>query len=721
MNRPLAICALLFVATLAIYAQTSGFGFIGLDDDAYVAANAIIQQGLGSESVGWVFTNPHGGNWHPVTGMSHLLDVSLFGPEAGGPHVVNALLHALNAILLFLLLRSATGSDWASALAAGLFAVHPLRVESVAWISERKDVLSMSFGLASIWSYVVYTREGGRGRYALTAGLLALGLMAKPMLVTLPIVYLLIDFWPLRRMAAPGGRPDGPDARHPTFAALAIEKLPFLALSAASAAMTLVFQERAGALGNADLVPLGARFATAVVAPFQYLGLTVWPQGLSVMVPHPYLPGGTPHGTGAIAGAALAGLAITALVLGSRRRYLVVGWAWFLVTLVPVLGIVQFGHQGIADRYTYLPSIGLAVMLAFGLRELVNARPALRTPVIGVSIAALVALAVASHAQAARWRSSIALFESSLAAAPGSGVLHNNLGLAYLADGRRPDAMAQFERAIEIRADDAKAHNNLGKALRDSGRLEEAIRHLERAVAIDPNAIDARINLGVAYKNQNRPTEAIEHLRKAAELRPEDAAVQNNLGTALSAAGEREEAIAVFEALLERHPTYARAHANLGNVLARGRDFEGAVPHYRTALALEPGYHLARLNLASALRGAGEFDEAIGEYRAFLAARPDETLPMLQLAQLLAAHPDPARREAAEAISLASRAISLSDTPSSNAFDTLSCAYAAAGRFENAVELSIMAADLAGQEGRPSSEVDGHRRAFLQGEACSES
>ena len=495
--RTIAIGVCLAVATLVVYAQVGWFDFVRYDDPTYVTSNAWVRNGLTADGFRWVWTATHGSNWHPLTWLSHMVDQEIFGGWAGGHHLTSVLFHVLNTLILFATLRSATGDEWPSALVAALFALHPLHVESVAWVSERKDVLSALFGLCAIASWIAYARRGGRARYALTLALFACGLAAKPMLVTLPFVLLLLDVWPLDRLRSRPSR-----ATVGGVGALLLEKLPMLALSAASCAITLVAQERV--VASDEAVPFSLRLANAAVSYVRYLGKTLWPVDLSVLYPHPYQPGGTPWATWQIWGAVVLLAALTAAAVRSRRRYLQFGWAWYLGTLVPVIGLVQVGQQAMADRYTYLPLIGLFVIVAWGSAEVARR---FRGSIHVATVAALFALAahvgLARH-QTGRWADSISLFTHSLAVAPDPPALHNNLANALAAEGRYQEAMRHYGIALRIFPDYARAHNNLGSALARQGRLDEAIEHFRRAAELDPGYESAVDNLNRARDLRRR-------------------------------------------------------------------------------------------------------------------------------------------------------------------------------------------------------------------------
>jgi Flp pilus assembly protein TadD len=655
-----ALAATLALATLAVYAETGSFDFVVFDDPSYVLENVFIRRGLTRAGVVWAFTSEHVGNWHPLTGLSHMLDCTLFGLDAGGHHLTSVLLHVANTLVLFFALSGATGAPWRSGLVAALFALHPLHVESVAWVSGRKDVLSTFFGFAALGAYGRYARRGGLGRYALTTLLVGLGLMAKPMLVTLPFLFLLWDYWPLGRLRL-RGMPDARSSAIP-LARLVGEKLPFFVLSAATSVVTVVAQRHGEAVASLGEVPIGLRVANAIVSYARYLEKTIWPRDLSPVYPHPGLPGGTPLEPWQVAGAAFVLAALTAAVWASRRPYARMGWLWYLGTLVPVIGLVQVGGQAMADRYTYIPLVGPFIVAAWGAGDVVAALATHRARQAAAAAGTIVltALALASRVQARHWRDSLALARLALRVAPRSphmrmnlGIalqqagkperairqyrkaariaprspkLHNNLGNALELQGRREQAIAHYRWALALDPSFARAHANLGSALLAAGETAPAIEHLETALRIEPSHHLAHERLGFALAAQGRLEEAIGHYRRALALEPDHAEAHNNLGIALQARGQEgdvDEAIAHLDRALEIRPRLASAHNNLGIALQARGDLDAAIAHYREALRLEPENAKAHNNLGITLQLQGDVDAAMREYREALRLQPD--------------------------------------------------------------------------------------------------
>jgi tetratricopeptide (TPR) repeat protein len=505
--------------TLAIYAQVIGFDFVGLDDPRYVTENPAVLAGVTRDGAEWAFTTFHKSNWHPLTWLSHMLDVALFGADPAGHHATSVLLHLLNALVLLALLLRLTGAPWPSAWVAALFAVHPLHVESVAWVSERKDVLCTLFGLLAIGAYAEYARGRRIALLAVSLLLFAVSLAAKPMFVTLPFLLLLLDYWPLERLRADR-----------TLAVRLAEKLPFAALALASSAVTLAADHHGRATDWLQL-DLPARIANALVSYATYLVRAVWPADLAAFYPHAGVAAGT------AAGAAVLLFAITALVAWSRRRYAIVGWLWYLGTLVPVSGVVaQVGLQGMADRYTYVPLIGIFIAIAWGADEIVQRlRAAWATlTVVAAGLACVVALAWLAWHQAGTWRDSKTLYEHALAVAPSSPI-HNNLGGILDREGRREEAIHHYREALRIDPENFLARRNLARALRDQGQFAEAAEQLLRATNIDPESAMGQLAKGLAARAQGDLDAAIAHLERAAELDPASQDARRELRSALDA------------------------------------------------------------------------------------------------------------------------------------------------------------------------------------------
>ncbi len=579
----LRVCLFLTIAILAVFWRVQDHGFVNLDDDLYVTANPRVQAGLTVDGAVWAFTTTHASNWHPLTWLSHMVDCDLFGLNPGGHHFTNLLFHIANTLLLFLVFEQMTGALWPSAFVAALFALHPLHVESVAWVAERKDVLSTFFWLLTMGLYLRYVKRPRGGRYILVLVSFSLGLMAKPMLVSLPFVLLLLDYWPLGRLEfVPSSLTTQLDtakstvlwSRRSLILRLVLEKVPLFGLATVSSIVTFLAQRSGGALESLNTIPLHIRFANTLVAYVTYMEKTVWPHDLAVFYPHP----GRGLPVWQAAGAGLLLLSITVLVLRTARRhpYLTTGWLWYLGTLVPVIGLVQVGAHAMADRYTYIPLIGLFIVMAWGLSDILARWPHRRIALATLTAGFLVAFMICSRLQVQYWQNSIALFQHTLNVTNDNWLTHNNMGNALARQGRLDEAANHYSKALHIRPDDPMAHNNLGITLAEQGRLDEAVAHYSEALCID-------VEFVAAYYN---------------------------LGNALVQRGEFERAIASYVKALEIKPQFAEAHNNYAMVLAQQGKLDEAVSHFEEALRIKPDFQEARHNLAIALREASKHETA---------------------------------------------------------------------------------------------------------------
>lgn len=601
-----AIALAIVAATALIFSSAGSFEYVTWDDPLYITDNPHVLAGLSAHAMAWAFTTAHDPYWHPLTWISHMADVQIFGPGPAGPHIVNLILHGVNAVLVFALFLQMTRRVWPSAGVGMLFAVHPQHVESVAWIAERKDLLCALFGLLAMLAYVGYTRRRTLWRYLLVLALFAAGLMAKPMLVTLPIMLLLIDRWPLERRE--------------TIRSLVVEKIPLVALSIASAVVTIAIQRSVGATPGLDVHPLGVRLANAVVAYAMYLLKTAWPSDLAAF--YPLAPGGPSIATVVIAAAALLVLSWLVVRYGRAFRYLTFGWWWFLLTLLPVIGLVQAGEQARADRFTYLPLIGIFVILAWATSDLQSRR---RLSASAVWIAAAVVLmpfGVVAHAQAEQWRNSIALWQRVVDVTPSSYLGQDNLGSALAAVGRDEEAVVHFRESIRLRPDFADPYNNLGLALARRGDARAAEDAYRRAVLLAPDLSEAHNNLANLLAQAGNLAEALPHFDKAVALKPDDARARSNYGNALASAGRLDDAAVQYEAALTLQPALADAANGLGALRARqGRD-QDAISAFRDAVRFQPSFVEARMNLAVSLIRTGQTDQALEELTAALQLEP---------------------------------------------------------------------------------------------------
>ena len=550
MNRHFVLVLLLIVLTVAVFAQVRGFEFINYDDHDYITRNEMVVRGLTGEGMRWALTAGRSATWQPLVWISLMADVRDGEPDPAVFHTTNLVLHVLNVLLLYLLLVLLTGEALPAAFVAALFAIHPLHVDSVAWVTERKDVLSTFWGLLSLLAWVRWVRRGGAVWYAAAAVALALGLMAKPMLVTWPFVMLLLDWWPLERW---GKRPPGELIR---------EKLPFFAVIVVASVIAFNVQSGDEAVAGWETLSLGQRSANALAGYGAYLIRTVWPTGLSILYPHPFMTGGTPLSAAAVGGAFLAMAAITALVWWQRgRRYLLLGWLWFLGTLVPVIGIVQIGVHAHADRFTYVPLIGLFIAVVWLARDLAGARGTWALTAVGMVV--IGALAVVAHARVGDWHDSITLYEASLAGAPGSPRIHYNLALAYSHAGRHPDAVIQYRESLTKDPSHAKAWNNLGRTLNILGQDEQSETAFQEALRRQTPFPLARINYANLLDKTGRRDAAIEQRLLALRDDPDNAANHNALGSLQAMSGRLAEAVEHFRRAARLEPRNGQYRTNL--------------------------------------------------------------------------------------------------------------------------------------------------------------
>jgi Tfp pilus assembly protein PilF len=586
----LLVSLLLVACSAFIYSPATGYGFLHFDDGDYVSDNFRVRSGITREGTLWAFTTTHAANWHPLTWLSLMADVELFGVSPGRHHLVNVVLHAANGILLFLVLFRMTGALWKSGAVAALFAVHPLHVESVAWISERKDVLSTFFWILTMWAYAAYARKPGIARNAVTVIVFSLGLLSKPMLVTLPFVLLLLDHWPLGRLSVPLSR-------------RIAEKIPLFLLSAASSWITYAAQKRGGAVSTSEMVPLAVRVSNAFVSFVIYLQKTVWPAGLSILYPHmKTVPPPWKLGGAILFFAAASAFGIAQL---RRRPWFATGWFWYAGTLVPVIGLIQVGSQAMADRYTYVPLIGIFLAAVWGLSGWLEDTRRGRTALGTIGVVSILALSAAARHQVGYWRSGADLFRHSIEVTGGTGNMHIQLAWELLEEGQTAEAERILRNTLGANPSYAPAHSALGVALDRQDRGREGLRHHEEAVRLDPEDVEARYRLGVALLQQGDAAQGATHLEEVTRRDPDYYQAFNNLGVALWETGRKEEAVSRYREALSINPEYARAHNNLGAALLTQGRREEAVFHFREALRIQPEYEQARKNLERS-KGPGE-------------------------------------------------------------------------------------------------------------------
>jgi tetratricopeptide (TPR) repeat protein len=742
------VCVFLALAVLAVFGQTGRFEFVNYDDPENVYENPVVQKGLSAHAVGWAFTHTQLANWIPLTTLSHILDCQLFGLNAGGHHLVNVFWHAASAVLLFLVLRRMTGGLWRSAFVAAVFAVHPLRAESVAWVSERKDVLSAFFFMLTIGAYVGYVeKQKAETRkqkfyYALAVVFFALGLMAKSMVATLPFVLLLLDYWPLGRMRgmknseirtqngeskerkADGGEEGGEGV---PFWGLVREKIPLFALGAAACA--------AAALAPGLVVtkhihglPLLERIGNALVSYVVYLRQMVFPARLAI--PYPLVPNGQPPWKVCLAFAALAAISAAVVACRKKRPWLLTGWLWYVGMLAPVIGIVQISSDAAhADRYTYLPGIGLVVAATWALADW-GAGWKYRRGIFGVLMVAVIgALLVFACIQASYWKKGETLWNRALECTTGNSTAHNNLGVCYDHEGKLEDAIAQYKLAVGIKPDYWDAHFNMGVVLVKKSDTDGAIAEYQKAVEINPDYMEAHLGLGNALALKGEVAEAIAQYQQALAIAPDDADARYNLGNALVQHGKVDDAVAQYRKALEIKPDYLQARSNLGNALKLQGDLEGAIAEYRKVLDLNPAYEKARDNLAFTLLSKGDVEgaivcyqqgikinprsadawanlglaffkegqtrEAVDAWQKALKIKPDQLYVLNNLAWLLATTPDSALRDGAKAVALAKEAGQLGGDANPMIQHTLAAAYAETGNYGLAAATAQRGLELA--------------------------
>jgi protein O-mannosyl-transferase len=702
----MGVSFLLAVITLVVFEPVVRCGFVNYDDPSYVTANPQVQGGLTWDAVAWAFRTGDAGNWHPLTWISLMLDAQFFGGSAGGFHAVSLLFHVANTVLLFVVLRQFTGALWRSAFVAALFALHPLHVESVAWVSERKDLLSTFFALLTLWSYARFVQEKSRRHFWLALFFFALGLMSKPMLVTLPFVLLLLDFWPLQRFSLvtfpPATFPPATRFSAAGWFPFWSEKIPFFLLSLVSCVVTYIVQAKGGTIQSLAHFSMGERLENAVVAYARYLRKMFWPENLAVYYPHPaHWP------PLQVAGAAIlvAGLSLGVLWSGRRFPFAVTGWFWFFGMLVPVSGLVQAGDQAMADRYTYFPLVGVFILLAWGADELFT-RWRLPKPVIGITAGMLLIICAARTADQLRyWQDGETLFRHALAVTPPNYLAENNLGDALLQKGQVTEAMAHFQTALTIEPDCLPAERNLASALIKVGRPDQAMAHYQRALEIQPADAEAHNNLANLLKQQGQLDAAVIHYQKALETQPDDAKIHHNLAGALLGQGLADEAIVQYQKALDLNPNLVDTRHDLGVVLAQKGRVGEAVVQFQKVLEIQPDNAEAHNNLANALLQQGRMDEAVVHYQRALEIHPDDATVQNNLghiAWLLATSPDATIRNGAQAVALAQQADQLSGGKNPVIIGELAAACAEAGRFSEAITNAQRALQLAGGSNDPS-------------------
>jgi len=656
--RPdLLVCLFFVIAILSVYWQVRNYSFVNYDDRQYVTQNHYVQAGLTLESIKWSFTAIHASNWHPLTWLSHMLDCQIYEMNPGHHHMTNVLLHILNTLLLFLVFKRMTGKLWQSGFVAALFALHPLHVESVAWVAERKDLLSTFFWMLTLWSYVRYVERSDFNRYLPVLFFFILGLMAKPMLVTLPFVLLLLDYWPLRRFEL-GSRDENNSQQRRFNFGLICEKMPLFFLSAVSSVVTYIVQESSGAVNSLAVIPFHIRIANATVSYASYIGKMIWPHNLAVFYPYPEsIVSWKITGAGLLLGV----ISVIVCQMVRTKPYFAVGWLWYIGSLVPVIGIVQAGVQKMADRYTYVPLIGLFIIIAWGVPDIL-VRWRHKKIILAISTTfVLSAFMICTWFQVKNWQNSITL----------------------------------FEHALDVTVDNSIAHINLGEALAGQGKIDAAVRHYYEALRIKPNLAAPHLNLGVALKEGGKLSEAINHFSKVLGLKSDCAEVHYELGDTLDRKGDFASAIEHYLEAVRIKPDYAKVYNNLGVIQARQNKDKEAIAHFYKAIQIDSAYAGAYYNLGKIFTNQGKIEDAIFNYRKTLHFSPENTQALYNLSWILASHPDKEFRNGEEAVRLAQRLCKITQYQQPLALDALAAANAETGRFNDAVSTAEKALKLA--------------------------
>ncbi|MHC4738210.1 MAG: tetratricopeptide repeat protein [Planctomycetota bacterium] len=753
----------LTLITIGVFHQVHNYEFLSYDDPDYVSANKHVRAGLTTDSIIWACTTGYFSYWHPLTWLSHMLDCDLFGVSPGWHHLTNLFLHVANTLLLFAVLKLMTAALWRSAFVAALFALHPLHVESVAWIAERKDVLSTLFWLLTMAAYIRYVRSPSLKWYLLTILAFAMGLMAKPMLVTLPFTLLLLDYWPLARFKL-GQTIKDTDWK--VLYRLFTEKIPLFIIAAVTSVITFIVPRGSGAVPGLKELTLIPRLTNALISYAKYIEKMFWPSRLAVFYPRAI----EAFPTWRILAAVVLLLVITSLAvrLARTRKYLLVGWLWYVGILVPVIGLVQVGDQAMADRYTYVSLIGLFIIITWGLNDLLGKSRYHKIVLAASAVPVIVALSICSYFQQQHWRNSGTIFQHAINVTEGNYVAHSSLAYFLHDQGKIDQAIAHSAKSLQIRPNYVNAHIALGRALLEADRIDEAIKCFNTALKFKPDFDLAYVNLGVAYVRQGKFDQGIIRFAKALEIEPECAEAHNNIGVELARRGNLEEAIKHYKEALRIKPGYPEVYVSLGEVFLRQGKLEEAfkgystalqinpefaeahkvqgkvlllqgrfadavekykqvlllqpdnpashndlgvalslqgksdeaIVHFKEALRLDPNSAPAHFILARALTGAGTIDQAVTHLEETLRIKPNWPDPMNNLARLSITHKKAGFYNPNQALKLAERACKLTNYNRPDFLDTLAAAYAETGRFEKAVDTAQKALKLALSSGQ---------------------
>jgi len=709
-RRELGLALLLWLVTAAAYLPTLKHDFIPFDDTEYVYQNSRLATGLTREGIVWAFSEPYFYNWSPLTSISYAIDYRLYNLWPGGYLLTNLLLHATGSSLLFLALARMTSALGRSSFVAGIFALHPLHVESVAWVAQRKDVLSGVFFAATLFCYARYARNPSVARYGAVASFLAGGLLTKPTLVTVPLVLLLLDIWPLERCRLSSFQTAAAD-----LVRLGLEKVPLLVLSTISSVITFLVQQSSGVIVTSVRFPLGIRLANAALAYAAYLEKAFWPVHLAFY--YPLSPDSLSLSNAALAGTVLAVVSVSAVALLRYAPYVAVGWFWFLGMLVPMIGLVQVGSQAYADRYTYLPLVGIGILVAWGAQDLAE-RLRIRTAgLAGAALAVLTLLLIATSLQVRLWRNGVTLCEHALRITP-SATAHIVLATALFEQERFAEAHQHADEAVWLAPLDGGAHGALGFVLDREGKLQDAVQQFRLALRLDPGNLGARAGLGKVLFELRKPTEAIAVLSQTLAAGP-DVRLEVEIGVALAGEGKTAEAIEHYRRALHWKPDFVSALANLGAALTQSGQLAEGEEVLRRAVALAPEMAEAQAELAENLQRQDRPAEAVVRWRETLRLRPGKLEATNNLAWLLATASESSLRSPAEAVTLAEEAAATTHRTNAAVLDTLAAAYAAAGRRTEAIATAHQAAELARQAGQEdlAREIAKRARAYQAGSA----
>jgi Flp pilus assembly protein TadD len=606
-NVIVSVYSVLILSTLLVFWQVRNFDFVNYDDDRYVYENPHVLNGLTPDGIIWAFTTGSVSNWHPITWLSLMLDCQLFGKNPGWMHLINLLLHLVNTLLLFAVLKKMTSSLWPSAFVAAAFALHPMHVESFAWIAERKDVLSTLFWMLTLLAYAGYVKRPTILRYLVTITIFAVGLMTKPMLVTLPFVLLLLDYWPMNRFDSQPAETSGRWHR------IMIEKIPFFVLTAISSVITFFVQRSGGAVTYFRVLPLHSRVANAFLSYAKYIGKMFWPQDLAVF--YPFDVRTIQFWQVVLCALLIVVVSVLAIRFGRKQKYLFVGWFWFVGTLIPVIGLVQVGQQSLADRYTYISYIGLFIIIGWGLPKLFSKWPQ-RKIALGLSmVIVLTTLGICAHQQVSFWNNSVTLFSHAVKVTRNNYLAYDSLGVAFNSLGRYQDAIEAYKQAIRIKPDYAEAYYNLGVVCDKLGRYQDAVESYKQAIKIKPHYAKAYINLGVACNKLGRYQDAVETYKQVMQIKPDYADAYINLGVTYYKLGRYQDAVESYKQAIRIKPDYALAHYNVGIACDKLGRYEDAVKAYKQAIRIKPDYIKAHYNLGLDYLTVGDKGSALEEYK----------------------------------------------------------------------------------------------------------